>query len=228
MKFDFNSELYPSRKIPITIPESPILLRLNKQVGCLASGLIEMGNRESMQNHGRGKWLECAIAKFDDDLHGVVGMGDTKQWGFVSAIVTKAEDARIQAGFLVHFLTYGVERITCIRLENRDTSKSPYILEINFNLSVPTQHGTVIRPPSISTHKPNELELQYLESAKVVAQDYPNYLPDAIDLYPAKYHAQTNKLISGLVRLKTPAVLKVVNTSNSASLKRFSSLFWKS
>ena len=228
MKIELSSELYPDKILCITMPERPILLRLNKQNGCFATGLIEKCNRESMEIYGRGKWLECAITKFDDDLHGIIGMGDTKQWGFVSAIVTKAEDSRIQAGSLVHFLTYGAERITCTRLENKDTSKPPCILKINFNLSVPTQHGTVIRPPSISTHKPNRLELQYLEAAKVVAKDYPNYLPDAIDLYPAKYHAQTNKLISGLVHLKTLAVPKVVNTSNSASLKRFSSLFWKS
>lgn len=227
MKIELSSELYPSKKISITMPESPVLLRLNKQVGCFATGLIEKYNRESMETYGRGTWLECVIAKFDDDLHGIVGMGDTKQWGFVSAIVTKAEDARIQAGSLVHFLTYGAERITCTRLENKDTNKSPYILRINFNLSIPTQHRTVIKPPSISIHKPNELELQYLEAAKIAAKNYPNCFPDAIDLYPAKYHAQTNKLISGLVHLKTPAALKVVNTPSSASLKRFSSLFWK-
>jgi hypothetical protein len=84
----------------------------------------------------------------------------------------------------------------------------------------------VIKPPSIYTHRPNELESQYLKAAKVVAKDYPNYFPDATDLYPAKYHAQTNKLILGLVHLETPATPKVTNNINSSSLKRFSSLFW--
>ena len=227
MKIELSSELYPDKILCITMPERPVLLRLNKQNGCFATGLIEKCNRESMEIYGRGKWLECAITKFDDDLHGIIGMGDTKQWGFVSAIVTKAEDSRIQAGSLVHFLTYGAEQVTCTRLENKDTNKSPYILRINFNLSIPTQHRTVIKPPSISTHKPNKREFQYLEAAKIAAKNYPNCFPEAIDLYPAKYHAQTNKLISGLMHLKTPAALKVVNTSSSASLKRFSSLFWK-
>ena len=225
MKIELSSKLCPKKKISITMPESPVLLRLNKQVGCFATGLVEKYNHQSMETYGRGKWLECAIAKFDDDLYGIVGMGESKQWGFVSAIVTRAEDARIQAGSLVHFLTYGAERISCISLGHESTCGIAYILGINFNLSIPTQHGTVIRPPSISTHKPNELELQYLEAAKILAKDYPNCFPDAVDLYPAKYHAQTNKLISGLVDLKPSAVPKVKGNT-SISLKTFSKLFW--
>lgn len=226
MKIKIVSEVNHNRKLVITMPEMPTLLRINKQVGCFATGLIEKHNRESMETYGRGTWLECAIAKFDDDLHGIVGMGESKQWGFVSAVVTRAEDARIQANSLVHFLTYGAERVSCARLEHENTHKVPHILRINFNLSIPTQHGTVIKPPSMSTHKPNEQELQYLEAAKIVAKDYPNYFPDAIDLYLAKYHAQTNKLTSGLVHLKPSTVLKVRDSSNSTSLKRFSRLFW--
>jgi hypothetical protein len=228
MKIEIRSELYPSKKISITMPENPVVLRLNKQVGCFATSLIEKYNCESMETYGRGRWLECAIAKFDDDLYGIVGMGESKQWGFVSAIVTRAEDARIGAGSLVHFLTYGAERISCTSLGHESTCKIPSILRLNFNLSIPTQHRTIIKPPSISTHKPNELELQYLEAAKILAKDYPNCFPDAVDLYPSKYHAQTNKLISGLVHLKPSVVSKAINASNSASLKRFSSLFWKS
>lgn len=227
MKIEFNSELHPNRKASINLPESPLLLRLNKQVGCFATGLIEQYNHKSMETYGRGKWLECAITKFDNDLHGIVGMGESKQWGFVSAIVTRADDSRIEPGSLVHFLTYGAERISCARLENENTRKVPYILRINFNLSVPTQHGTVIRPPSISNHQPNCIESQYLESAKSIVKNYPNYLPDATSLYPAKYDSQTNKLISGLVHRKTSVVPKNVDTTNSNSLKRLSSLFWR-
>ncbi len=227
MEIEISSEFCPSKKISITMSESPVLLRLNKQVGCFATGLIEKYNRKSMETYERGTWLECAIARFDNDLHGIVGMGESKQWGFVSAVVTRAEDARIQASSLVHFLTYGAERMSCARLEHENTRKVPHILRINFNLSIPTQHGTVIRPPSISTHKPNELELQYLEAAQIIIKDYPNYFPDAIDLYPAKYHAQTNKLTSGLVYLKSSAVSKVRDNNNFTSLKRFSRLFWR-
>ncbi len=225
MKIEISSKLCLSENISITVPESPVILRLNKQVGCFATGLIEKYNRESIETYGRGTWLECAIAKFDDDLHGIVGMGESKQWGFVSAIVTRADDFRIEPGCLVHFLTYGAERISCARLGNKNINKVSYILRINFNLSIPTQHGTVIRPPSISTYKPNELEVQYLEAAKIAAKDYPNCFPDAIDLYPAKYHAQTNKLISGLIHLKPSAVSKVKGNT-STSLKTFSKLFW--
>ncbi|WP_009630143.1 hypothetical protein [Synechocystis sp. PCC 7509] len=226
MKIEFSSELHPDRKVSITLPESPFLLRLNKQVGCFATGLIEQYNHESMETYGRGKWLECAIAKFDDDLHGIVGMGESKQWGFVSAIVTRADDFRIEPGCLVHFLTYRAERISCTRLENENTRKVPYILRINFNLSIPTQHGKVIRPPSISKHQPNRIESQYLESAKSIVKNYPDYLPDATSLYPAKYNSQTNKLISGLVHRKTLVVPKATNSINLTSLKRFSKLFW--
>ncbi len=227
MKIAIDSEFYPGKKTFITMPESPVLLRLNKQVGCFATGLIEKYNCESMQTYGRGTWLECAIAKFDDDLHGIVGMGESKQWGLVSVIVTKAENARVQAGSLVHFLTYGAERISCAKLEHENTYKVPYILRINFNLSIPTQHGTVIRPPSISTRKPIHQELQYLEAAQIIIKDYPNYFPDAVDLHPAKYHAQTNELTSGLVHLKPSTVSKVKNNNNSTSPKRFSRLFWR-
>lgn len=192
MKIEINSEFFPNRKVSILLPESPILLRLNKQVGCFATGLIEKYNPQSMETYGRGEWMECAIAKFDDDLHGIVGMGGSKQWGFVSTIVTRAEDARIEAGSLVHFLTYGAERASCSSLGHESTCRIPSILRINFNLSIPTQHGTIIKPPSISTHKPNELEVQYLEAAKTLTKDYPDYFPDAIDLYPAKYYTQTN------------------------------------
>jgi hypothetical protein len=79
MKIEINSKLCLSKKIFITMPESPVILRLNKQVGCFATGLIEKYNRESIETYGRGTWLEYAIAKFDDDLHGIVGMGESKQ-----------------------------------------------------------------------------------------------------------------------------------------------------
>lgn len=225
MKINLNLEHYPNRKILVSMPESPVLLRLNKQVGCFATGLIEPGNYNSMETYGRGKWLRCAIAKFDDDLHGIVGMGESKQWGFVSAIVTGAEDFRIEAGCLIHFLTYGAERINCARLGNENINKVSCILGIKFNLSIPTQYETVIKPPSISIIKPSARESQYLEAAKILVRDYPNYFPDATCLYPAKYHAQTNKLISGLVHLKPSAVSKV-NSNASTSLKTFSKLFW--
>ena len=79
MEIEFNLELHPNRKVSINLPESPLLLRLNKQVGCFATGLIEQYNHKSMETYGRGKWLECAISKFDNDLHGIVGMGESEQ-----------------------------------------------------------------------------------------------------------------------------------------------------
>ncbi|PSB28534.1 hypothetical protein [Chlorogloea sp. CCALA 695] len=226
MKIEFNSELYPNRKISITLPESPFLLRLNKQVGCFATSLIEKYNHKSIETYGRGKWLECAIAKFDGDLHGIVGMGESKQWGFVSAIVTDTKDKRIEIGCLIHFLTYGSERTIFARLANNIINKTQSILEIDFNQSIPTQHKTVIRPPSIYTRKPNERELQYVEAAHIIARDYSSYLLDATSLYPARYDNQNN-LISGLIHLKTPTVPKNIDTANSVSLKKLSGLFWR-
>ncbi len=222
MKIKFVSEVNHNRKLVITMPEMPTLLRINKQVGCFASGLIRLGENDSMQQFGHGRWLECAIASIDDDLEGIVGLGNSKRWAFVSAMVTKADDLRIKGGDLVHFLSYGAERTTFTILANKTSSKSPYIVKINFNLSIPTQYGTVIKPPAISIKKPDPHEQQYLEVAKTLAEKYPRYFPDATDLYPAKYDSQTNKLISGLIHLRKPKTLPKV------TIKSFSKMFWKS
>ncbi len=221
MKIEISSEPCPSKKISITMPESPVLLRLNKQVGCFATGLIEKYSRESIETYGRGTWLECVIVSIDDDLEGIVGLGDSKRWAFVSAIVINAADTRIKKGDLIHFLSYGAERTTLTLIENKTKNNLPRIIRIDFNLSIPTKYGTVIKPPSISTRKHTNYELQYLEITRTLLSRYPDYFPDAAKIYSARYNNQTLKLISGLIHLKSLETLPI-NT-----LRSFSKLFWK-
>lgn len=227
MKIKFVSEFNHNRKLVITMPEVPTLLRINKQVGCFASGLIRPGDNDSMQQFSRGRWLECAIASIDDDLEGIIGLGDSKRWAFVSAIIINAADTRIEKGDLIHFLSYGAERTTLTLLANKTKNSLPCIVRINFNLSISTQYKTVIRPPSISTRKHTNYELQYLEITKTLLSRYPDYFPAATSLYPAKYDCYTNKLVSGLVHLKAQVAPKAKGILESNSLKRISSLFWR-
>ena len=101
---------FEHKKVTIGMPETPYLLRVNKQVGCFSVGNIEPGNIESVHTHGRGKFLEFAIAACDTDLYGKIGkVREDQQYAFVSAVVTASDDSRLPKGLLVHFLVYGYE-----------------------------------------------------------------------------------------------------------------------
>ena len=202
---------FTHNKAVIGIPETPYLLRVNKQVGCFSIGNIEPGNIESLNTYGRGKFLEFAIAACDTDLHGRIGkVKESQQYAFISAVVTNSDDSRLPKGLLVHFLIYGYEArfFTMLAAEVETASifggSQKQIIRMVFDRSVSTQFNSTIKPPTISSRDATKEELILFEAAQLIAQTYPSYLPDAATLYPAISDSQTGEVVSGLSRHSLP------------------------
>ena len=198
---------FTNKKTTIGMPETPYLLRVNKQVGCFSVGNIEPGNLESINSFGRGKFLEFVIADCDTFLYGTIGkVKEDQEYVFVSAVVTDSDDCRLPKGLLVHFLTYGFEAkfFTMLQAESETAAifgdSHPQIIRMVFDKSVATQYGTSIKPPSIFSRDANEQELNYFEAAQTIVQQYPTYLPDAAVLYPPATDPTSGELIGGLIR----------------------------
>ena len=206
---------FEHKKVTIGLPESLYLLRLNKQVGCFSIGSIEAGNVDSITTYGRGKWIEFVIAQCDTDLHGKIGrIGEEKQWAFVSAVVVGAEDKRLPQGLLIHFICYGYEAKDFAMLAaDAETAaifgdSLPQIVRVEFNRSVATQFGSMIRPPSITVRNATKEQLPYFEAAQIISEQYSTYLPNAEQLYPATADPVSGEIVSGLFRQrnKTPVL----------------------
>lgn len=191
------------------MPETPYLLRVNKQVGCFSIGNIELGNIESLNTYGRGKYLEFASAACDTDLHGRIGkVKEEQQYAFISAIVTASDDQRLPKGLLIHFLVYGYEArfLTMLAAEVETAAifdgSVPKIIRMVFNRSVATQHGTTIKPLTISSQDATLDELTLVEAAQLIEEKYPDYLPDATTLYLTSVDPVSGEVVSGLSRHK--------------------------
>jgi len=189
------------------MPETPYLLRVNKQAGCFSIGNIEPGNIESLNTYERGKFLEFAIAACDTSLYGRIGKvkGD-QQYAFISAVVTASDDSRLPKGLLCHFLIYGYEArfFTMLAAEVETAAifggSVPQVIRMAFDRSVATQHGTTIKPPTISSQTATKEELILFEAAQLISEKYPAYLPDATALYPINADPKTGEILSGLTR----------------------------
>ncbi len=189
------------------MPETPYLLRVNKQVGCFSIGNIEPGNIESVNTYGRGKFLEFAIAACDTDLHGRIGkVKENQQYAFISAIVTASDDSRLPKGLLIHFLVYGYEArfFTMLAAEVETAAifgrSKAQIIRMVFDRSVATVHGTNIKPPTILSRDATKDELVLFEASQLIAEKYSNYLPDAAALYPPMADPKTGEVLNGLTR----------------------------
>jgi hypothetical protein len=203
---------FTHNKAIIGMPETPYLLRVNKQVGCFSigniePGNIEPGNIESLNTYGRGKFLEFAIAACDTTLHGKIGkVRDDQQYAFISAIVTASDDSRLPKGLLVHFLIYGYEARFFIMLAAEVETAAIFsgskaqIIRMVFDRSVATVHGTNIKPPTILSRDTTGDELIYFQAAQLISEKYPAYLPDATALYPTMSDPKTGEVLSGLTR----------------------------
>lgn len=198
---------FKHKKVTIGMPETPYLLRVNKQVGCFSIGNIEPGNIESINTFGRGKFLEFAIAACDTGLYGRIGkVKDDQQYAFVSAVVTNSDDFRLPKGLLVHFLVYGYEaRFFAMLAAEIETSAifggaRPQIIRMIFDKSIATQHGSIIKPPTIFSRDVAKDELPYFEGAQLIAEQYADYLPDAAGLYPPSADPMSGEIVSGLTR----------------------------
>ncbi|MBA2750399.1 MAG: hypothetical protein H0U45_17140 [Tatlockia sp.] len=198
---------FTHNKAIIGMPETPYLLRVNKQVDCFSIGNIEPGNIESLNTYGRGKFLEFAIAACDTDLHGRIGkVKESQQYAFISAIVTASDDSRLLKGLLCHFLVYGYEArfFTMLAAEIETAAifggSFPQVIRMAFDRSVATVHGTNIKPPTISSRNAVKDELTLFEAAQLIGEKYPAYLPDATALYPMSVDPKSGELLSGLIR----------------------------
>ncbi len=207
---------FTHKKAIIGMPETPYLLRVNKQVGCFSIGNIESGNIESLNTYGRGKFLEFAIAACDTDLHGRIGkVKEDQQYAFVSAIVTASDDSRLPKGLLVHFVIYGYEArfFTMLAAEVETAAifggSVPQIIRMVFDRSVSTQFNSTIKPPTISSRDATKDELVLFEAAQLIAEQYSSYLPDATALYPINADPKTGEVLSGLTRHRLAALLPI-------------------
>lgn len=207
---------FTHNKAIVGMPETPYLLRVNKQVGCFSIGNIEPGNIDSLNTYGRGKYLEFAIAQCDTSLYGTIGkVKEDQQYAFVSAVVTKSDDSRLPAGLLVHFLIYGYEaRFFTILAAEVETAaifggSVPQVIRIAFDRSVATKHNSTIKPPTISSRDATKDELAYFEAAQIIAEKYSGYLPDATALYPTMTDPKTGEVLSGLTRHRLAPLLPI-------------------
>jgi hypothetical protein len=207
---------FTHNKAIIGMPETPYLLRVNKQVGCFSIGNIEPGNIESLNTYGRGKFLEFAIAACDTSLYGKIGKVKEQQtYAFISAIVTASDDSRLPKGLLCHFLVYGFEARFFIMLAAEIETAAIFggskaqIIRMAFDRSVATVHGTNIKPPTISSRNAVKDELTLFEAAQLISEKYSSYLPDATALYPEVADSQTGEILSGLTRHRLMPLLPI-------------------
>ncbi len=207
---------FTHNKAIVGMPETPYLLRVNKQVGCFSIGNIEPGNIESVNTYGRGKFLEFAIAACDTDLHGRIGkVKEDQQYAFVSALVTNSDDSRLPKGLLVHFLVYGYEArfFTMLAAEVETAAifggNVPQIIRMVFDRSVSTQFNSTIKPPTISSRDAAKDELTLFEAAQIIGEKYSSYLPDATALYPTNSDPKTGEVLSGLTRHRVTSLLPI-------------------
>ncbi len=207
---------FTHNKAIIGMPETPYLLRVNKQVGCFSIGNIEPGNIESLNTYGRGKYLEFAIAACDTSLYGRIGkVKDDQQYAFISAIVTASDDSRLPKGLLCHFLVYGYEArfFTMLSAEVETAAifggSKAQIIRMVFDRSVSTQFNSTIKPPTISSRDATKEELTLFEAAQLISEKYPAYLPDATALYPPMADSKSGEILSGLTRHKLMPLLPI-------------------
>jgi hypothetical protein len=207
---------FTHNKAIIGMPETPYLLRVNKQVGCFSIGNIEPGNIESVNTYGRGKYLEFAIAACDTSLHGKIGkVKEDQQYAFISAIITNSDDLRLPKGLLIHFLVYGYEArfFTMLAAEVETAAifggSKAQIIRMVFDRSVSTQFNSTIKPPTISSRDATKDELTLFEATQLISEKYPAYLPDATALYPINADLKTGEVLSGLTRSRLMPLLPI-------------------
>ena len=195
----------------IGMPENPFILRLNKQSGCFAVGLIAAGNMDSFATYGRGKSMEIALVKCDTNLSGRVSKlnKEDEAYTFVSGIVVSADDKRLPKGLLIHFLVKGYEAqfFNILAMEAETAlifgEKPPtQILKIVFDKQIQTQYKSTIQPPTISVRNASKSELPLCEAADMILADYPQYLPDATTLYATSVDEKTGEVVTGLNRMR--------------------------
>lgn len=204
----------------IGMPETPFILRVNKQSGCFAIGGIEAGNAESYATYGRGKSLEIALVKCDTNLSGRVSKlnKEDEAYTFVSGIVVSADDKRLPKGLLTHFLVKGYEAqfFNILAMETETAlifgEKLPaQVLKIVFDKKIQTQYKSTIQPPTISVRNASKAELPLCEAAEMILADYPQYLPDATELYATAVDDHTGEVVKGLNRMRDVMAISGAN-----------------
>ena len=208
----------------IGMPETPFILRVNKQSGCFAIGGIEVGNLESFATYGRGKSLEIALVKCDTNLNGRVSKlnKEDEAYTFVSGIVINADDKRLPKGLLIHFLVKGYEAqfFNILAMETETAlifgEKLPHqVIKIVFDKKVQTQYNSTIQPPTISLRNASKAEFPLTEAAEMILSDYSQYLPDATALYATSVDEKTGEVVAGLNRMRD-----VMTISGASEMKQ--------
>lgn len=204
----------------IGMPETPFILRVNKQSGCFAIGGIEVGNLESFATYGRGKSLEIALVKCDTNLNGRVSKLEKEDvaYTFVSGLVVSADDKRLPKGLLIHFLVKGYEAqfFNILAMETETAlifgEKPPaQVLKIVFDKKIQTQYNSTIQPPTISVRNASKSELPLCEAAEIILAEHHQYLPDATTLYATSVDEKTGEVVAGLNRMRDVMAISGAN-----------------
>ena len=190
--------------IKVGMPVAPYILRINKQVGMFAVGMLDAADPNSIATYGRGKWIEFVVAACDSNLYGSIGKAENKKWAFISAVVTKAEDKRLVPGLLLHFPSYGFESQDFSTMQSEAEiaeifgGVSPKVIRMEFTKSVSTKYGSIIRPPSLVARDADKNETKYFNAASRILMEFPQHIPDPILLYPRT--VDDKGVVSGLSR----------------------------
>lgn len=192
--------------IKVGMPSTPYVLRINKQVGMFAVGMLDSSDPGSLATYGRGKWIEFVVAACDCNLHGSIGKAENKRWAFVSGVVTKAEDKRMVPGLLFHFPSYGFESQDFSTMQSEAEiaeifgGVSPKVIRMEFSKSVSTKYGSTIRPPSLIIRDADKNETKYFNAAARIVSEFPNAIPDPLALFPPAVDSKTGVVTGGLTR----------------------------
>lgn len=219
-----NMASFEHKKTKIAMPESLYQLRINKQVGMFAVGMLDASEPASIATYGRGKWIEYVISNAETDLYGTIGKAKDKKWCVVSCVITAAEDKRLPAGLLLHFPIYGIESNDLSTMQAEAEIQaifgevSPKVIRMEFNKAVSTQYGSTIKPPVLSVRDCDKREQLYFEAAQIIPVEYPQFIPEATELFPPVYDDVTGKLISGLSRSAPVAQIPVLPGASQSKL----------
>lgn len=215
---------FEHKGVKIALPETLYQLRINKQVGMFAVGILDGTDPNSIATYGRGKWIEFVIANAETNLFGTIGKAKDKKWAIVSAVITAAEDKRLPAGLLVHFPVYGFESNDLSTMQSEAEIQaifgkvSPKVIRMEFSKSVATQYGSTIKPPVLSVRDCDKKELVYFEASQSINVEYPQFIPEATELFPPVYDDVTGKLTSGLSRSAPVAQIPVLPGASQSKL----------
>jgi hypothetical protein len=175
----------------IYVLSAPFSLRLNKLAGMFATSTIDLSEPLTVAAYGRGKQITLAPVAITTGLYGSIGKSEEKEWSHVLGVIVSAEHPALPRGLVVEFICYGYER-QAIEQFNLDAelaaileqNTTPKLIDIKFDKHVTTQHGSVIKPPSIHILDCPKEDLELANAARELWDSHPEVAVDPTLRYP--------------------------------------------